>query len=239
MPSGFVFEKNNNITEGKTIGSVVNTIGVVDYDIGNSFEYELVSGEGDEQNEFFNLSEDGELITAQTIDFEQNAELSIRVEVTDDHNQSFSKSFSIKVVNVFEDADNDGIEDHEDPSIDTDQDGTEDSEDPDIDGDGMSNSEEVANGSDPRDVNSINHAPTVISSIEGLSFKENEPAGILVGQLIASDVDAGAIHEFFLSAGEEIHITHSLPLASRVNYVLLILFISMITPLISASGPSP
>ena len=138
--------------------------------------YALVTGEGDEQNSFFKLSENGELITSKAIDYEQHTELSLRVKVSDDHNQSFSKALTITVLNVVEDADNDGIEDHEDPSIDTDQDGIEDSEDSDIDGDGMSNSEEIANGSDPRDANSINHAPSSISSTTTLSFRENEPA---------------------------------------------------------------
>ena len=124
------------------------------------------------------------------------------MKVSDDHNQSFSKALTITVLNVVEDADNDGIEDHEDPSIDTDQDGIEDSEDSDIDGDGMSNSEEIANGSDPRDANSINHAPSSISSNGTLSFRENEPAGILVGQLSAVDQDDGASHEFFFVSGE-------------------------------------
>ena len=150
----------------------------------------------------FKLSEDGELITSKAIDYEQHTELSLRVKVSDDHNQSFSKALTITVLNVVEDADNDGIEDHEDPSIDTDQDGIEDSEDSDIDGDGMSNSEEIANGSDPRDANSINHAPSSISSTTTLSFRENEPAGITVGQLSAVDQDDGASHEFFLVAGE-------------------------------------
>jgi hypothetical protein len=201
-PTDLFLKSNNQVTEGKTIGSVINTIGVVEQDIGKFFEYELVTGVGDEQNSFFKLSEDGELITAKAIDYEQHAELSLRVKVSDDHNQSLSKALTITVVNVVEDADNDGIEDHEDPSIDTDQDGIEDSNDPDIDGDGMTNSEEIANGSDPRDANSVNHAPSSISSNITLSFSENEPAGILVGQLTAVDQDDGAIHEFFLINGD-------------------------------------
>ncbi|MDA9120257.1 hypothetical protein N9J83_09005, partial [Opitutales bacterium] len=201
-PSDIYLKLDEQIQEGKPLGSLVNSIGVVDPDISNSFEYALVAGEGDEQNSFFKLSEDGELITAKAIDFEQHTELSLRVKVADDHNQSFSKALTITVVNVVEDADNDGIEDHEDPSVDTDQDGIEDSEDSDIDGDGMTNSEEIANGSDPRDANSTNHAPSLISSVATLSFRENQPAGILVGQLSAVDQDDGASHKFFLVAGE-------------------------------------
>ncbi|MDG1173788.1 MAG: cadherin repeat domain-containing protein, partial [Opitutales bacterium] len=201
-PTDIYLELDDQIIEGKPLGSVVNSIGVVDPDISNLFEYSLVAGEGDDQNSFFKLSEDGDLITLKAIDYEQYPELSLRVKVTDDHNNSLSKALTITVVNVVEDADNDGIEDHEDPSIDSDQDGIEDSDDPDIDGDGMTNSQEIANGSDPRDANSINHAPSSIFSAATLSFRENQPAGILVGQLTATDQDEGAIHEFFLINGD-------------------------------------
>ena len=40
-PSDLFLESNNQVTEGKTIGSVINTLGVVDQDIGKFFEYEL------------------------------------------------------------------------------------------------------------------------------------------------------------------------------------------------------
>ena len=77
----------------------------------------------------------GTLFAKQTFDFETDEQnYSITVRVTDDHNISFDKNFTISLTNVVEDLDQDGTEDHYDD---------------DIDGDGFTNEEELAYGSDP------------------------------------------------------------------------------------------
>ena len=76
-----------------------------------------------------------------------------------------------------EDLDGDGIEDHYDS---------------DDDGDGFSDAEEIAYGSDPRNAASVaNQAPTTID-LNGTSVAENSNAGSVVGILSATDPDANA-----------------------------------------------
>ena len=60
----------------------------------------------------------------------------------------FNKSFTLTITDIFEDLDQDGTEDHLDD---------------DIDGDGFTNAEELAYGSDPMDEKSVANAPPVIT----------------------------------------------------------------------------
>ena len=71
-----------------------------------------------------------------------------------------------------------------------DEDGVADAVDPDRDGDGMSNSEELANHSDPDDSASINYAPTDLNSTTTLTIIENRPANTIVGQFSAADQES-------------------------------------------------
>ena len=78
----------------------------------------------------FSLDQNGTLTANQTFDYEtDDRNYTITVRVTDDHNVSFDKNFTITVANVVEDLDGDGTEDHYDR---------------DIDGDGLSNADELA-----------------------------------------------------------------------------------------------
>ena len=54
----------------------------------------------------------------------------------------------------------------------------------------MSNSEELANHSDPDDPVSINYAPTDLNSTTALTIIENRPANTLVGQFSAADQES-------------------------------------------------
>ena len=83
----------------------------------------------------------------------------------------------MQVVNILEDFDGDGIEDHYDP---------------DDDNDGFSDVDELAYGSDPLDENSwANTAPDFLE-LNGTSIIENQPAGTEIGQFLVSDPDANA-----------------------------------------------
>ena len=88
----------------------------------------------------FTLDGNGSLKNNASFDYETNdRNYSITIRVTDDHNISFDKTFTITVTNVLEDLDGDGTEDHYDL---------------DDDGDGLSDVDEAHFNSDPRDANS-------------------------------------------------------------------------------------
>ena len=124
-------------------------------------------------NHFFNIDSNGTLKSSVSLDFESDVNHSIVVRVTDDHNVSFDKNFTITVTNVVEDLDGDGIEDHNDT---------------DIDGDGLTNVEELAYNSDPWDASSSNRPPSDINA-SNLTIAENSAIGTVIGEFNATDPD--------------------------------------------------
>jgi hypothetical protein len=75
---------------------------------------------------FFKLEENGTLYTLKSFDYEVDPqEITLLVRVTDQHNASYEQSFRVSILNVVEDFDGDGEEDHLDP--DDDNDGFDDS----------------------------------------------------------------------------------------------------------------
>ena len=100
---------------------------------------------------------------------------------------SQAKNFSVSVLNDQDDIDEDGITN----ILDSDR-----------DGDGLSNTEETANGSDPDDPNSVNYPPTNIISNQQLAFEENQAIGSVIASLIAEDRDQTDSHIFPLVSGE-------------------------------------
>jgi hypothetical protein len=84
------------------------------------------------------------------------------------------ESFYISVLNIVEDLDGDGTEDHYDP---------------DDDNDGFSDADELEYGSDPfNDLSVINKAPEGLE-MEGGEIMENQPAGTVVARFKGVDVD--------------------------------------------------
>ena len=80
-----------------------------------------------------------------TTDYELDKhDYSMTIQVMDDMNESFEKSFTIHLINQVEDLDADGIED---------------AFDEDIDGDGYSNEQEIEEGTNPRDRYSHSNKP--------------------------------------------------------------------------------
>ena len=71
---------------------------------------------------------------------------------------------------------------------DLDGDGTEDHYDDDIDGDGLTNAEELAYNSDPRDASSHNRPPSDINA-SNLTIAENSAIGSIIGEFNATDPD--------------------------------------------------
>ena len=134
----------------------------------------------------FSLDQNGTLTANQTFDYEtDDRNYTITVRVTDDHNVSFDKNFTITVANVVEDLDGDGTEDHYDT---------------DIDGDGLSNAEELLYNSDPWDASSINRPPSDINA-SNLTIAENSAIGTVIGEFNATDPDGDTNITFLLAGG--------------------------------------
>ncbi len=108
--------------------------------------------------------------------------------LANDGNGGFAeKRITIRVTNVVEDNDGDGIED---------------AYDPDDDNDGFSDTAELAYGSNPLDANSTaNASPSDLNASSPLQTSENQPAGTTVGQLTASDPDSKDTLTFTLVGG--------------------------------------
>ena len=133
------------VAENQPVGTVVGQLTAHDPDAGTIQTFTLVVGTDD--NHFFSVDTNGTLRTVSSLDYEANSTMTIKAKVRDEHNLWIKQNFDIQVINIIEDLDGDGIED----AYDTDE-----------DGDGYSDAEEIAYGSDPRDVNSTaNTAPQI------------------------------------------------------------------------------
>ena len=133
------------------------------------YMFSLVNGNGDTHNSLFELDGNGTLRTATNFDYESNAsEYFVRVQARDDYNNKIEGNFTVTLIDLLEDMDDDGIED---------------SFDPDDDNDGFSDVDEIAYGSDPLDPNSLpNRTPTKIILVSNF-VEENLLVGTVVGHL--------------------------------------------------------
>ncbi|MDC1022856.1 hypothetical protein OAR09_00985 [bacterium] len=126
-----------------------------------------------ETSSLLTLSPNGQLTAHKTFDYETDEHsFPLTVRVTDDHNLSFTKEFTLTLENEIEDLDGDLVENHEDS---------------DIDGDGVSNEMELAYGTDPWNKASVNEPPNGWQVINKLQVKENQPIGTFVGKIQGLD----------------------------------------------------
>ena len=88
---GEVFE---NSKSGTTVGHVVAS----DFDEDSNFSYSFTSGVGDTHNQSFSIDENGWIRSTNNFDREADANLSVRVRVTDESNRTLEKSFLIEVL---------------------------------------------------------------------------------------------------------------------------------------------
>ena len=175
--------------EGMDVGTLVGVLSATDADTDDLLRYELLAGEGDSGNHWFVLDANGSLYSSTIFDYETNAtQYAIRARALDEANASVEGNFTVSLLNVVEDLDGDGVEDFYDL---------------DDDGDGYSDAEEVAYGSDPRDAASVANAqPVGLSAVGGLQIMENQSVGTLVGVLSATDADTDDLLRYELLAGE-------------------------------------
>ena len=126
----------STIPENEPIHSVIGTLSAVDLDSNGTFSYSLADeNQTFPDHAFFSIDPNGSLVSASVFDYEGNqTTFAVNIQVADEDNGTFSKTFTISVTNVVEDFDLDGIED---------------AYDPDDDNDGFSDLDELAYGSDP------------------------------------------------------------------------------------------
>ena len=98
------------VKENEAIGTQVGQLTAKDPDHNSSLFFTLV--EGAEDNNLFKVDTSGALHTGAIFDFETNSSFQIRAKVRDKYNLWIKQDFIIKVLNVVEDLDGDGTEDH-------------------------------------------------------------------------------------------------------------------------------
>lgn len=92
---------NASVPEGPGPTTVIGTLLGIDPDLGETFTYALVTGDGDADNDKFFL-DGAQLVFSGALDFETQSSYSVRVRVTDANGLTFDKPFTISVTNVNE-----------------------------------------------------------------------------------------------------------------------------------------
>ncbi|MEM6363212.1 MAG: FG-GAP-like repeat-containing protein [Planctomycetota bacterium] len=91
----------STVLENEPAGTLVGTLATIDADITDSHVYQLVTGDGDEDNASFTISGD-QLVTAESFDFESKSSYSIRVRTTDPSSLSHEQTIALNVIDLDE-----------------------------------------------------------------------------------------------------------------------------------------
>ena len=166
------------LPENSAIGQEVGKFVANDSD-GDDLIFEFVDGDQTGDHSYFTLLADGTLRSAIILDYEVDAKsYQLNIKVSDSKNASLQKLFTVTVENKIEDFDGDGVEDFFDE---------------DDDGDGFSDLEETAYGSDPLDSNSVaNQKPAFQTTESTFTILEDQSAGTLVALFEVTDPDNDA-----------------------------------------------
>ena len=184
-PNG-IYLTNNEILEGEKNGTIIGVFSVSDPNPNSFHTIHLLDQNHSITPKPFFIDKNNTLRTSSILDFEKNQKIQIKVRATDEGNLSIEKSFIIKIKNLIEDLDQDGIED---------------AFDDDMDGDGFSNEEEISFGSDPFNPESlVNRSPSDLL-LSSSTFLENLPAGTHVGNFIGLDPDKDSSLRYELADG--------------------------------------
>ncbi len=96
QPPTDILLSSNSIAENQTINTVVGTLSSTDPNAGDTFIYNLVSGDGSTNNGSFNIS-GNQLRTSEVFDYETKNSYAIRIRTTDQGGQFFEKAFTITI----------------------------------------------------------------------------------------------------------------------------------------------
>ena len=189
-----------DIAENIDAGIWEGNLSVVDFDDpdGNgTYEFSLLSDPSSD-NESFGIT--GNILRAnQSFDFENETELRILVRVTDITNRFRDANFTLKIIDDdYEDYDGDGLSEKSEELA-----GTSDLL-IDSDNDGITDSVEIAAGSNPIDpLSKPNYPPLDLNATAPLTISENRPVGTIVGEFNATDPDDNASLTYRLVSGVE------------------------------------
>lgn len=90
---------SNSIDENMPVDTVVGTLTTLDPGVGDTFTYSLVAGEGDTDNDSFNISGD-QLRSSEIFNYEEKSSYSIRIQTMDQVGLKYQESFIIEVLDV-------------------------------------------------------------------------------------------------------------------------------------------
>jgi len=169
---------NLRLFENLPAGSIIGEFNATDPDANSTLSISLIDGNESNDNHLFMIDENDSLRTTRAFDYEIDEwNYSILVAVTDEHNLSIERTFSIPLLNIVEDLDSDGIEDFYDK---------------DDDNDGFPDNYEIGYGSNPRDANSTANLAPALLDLNGSVVEWNATAGTVVGQFAVNDPDVNA-----------------------------------------------
>ncbi len=100
-PPSDIALSNSSVAENEPAGTNVGTLSATDQDAGATHTFSLVAGSGDDDNAKFQIS-GSTLQTAQSLDFEADSSLSVRVRADDGAGGTFEKALTITVTDVNE-----------------------------------------------------------------------------------------------------------------------------------------
>ncbi|WDQ16168.1 cadherin domain-containing protein [Rhodopirellula sp. P2] len=90
---------NSTIAEDVASGTTVGELSTTDADAGDTFTYELVSGDGDTDNAAFSI-DGSNLVTATTFDFDTQSSYSVRIKSTDSNGATITQVLTITITDT-------------------------------------------------------------------------------------------------------------------------------------------
>ena len=89
---------NKSINENSDSGTTIGTFSTIGLNTSDTFTYSIVSVDGDTDNSDFTIS-GSNLLSNKVFDYEDKASYSIRIQITDNNNNTISKPFTISITN--------------------------------------------------------------------------------------------------------------------------------------------